>query len=282
MSEDEELSIWDHVQELSSRLRRITVALVITMMIVMSLPADLEKIVKLDFSDYTLLVSKLLEAIQETLLPEGVTLIAFNWLDSFYIYVMIAFTISFIICLPYVAAQVYAFLAPAIYENEKKGLVVFVSMFVLLFLLGVTYAYFILIPATFRVLYQFVYQTRVMPFYSVKDFFDIISFGLVGSGLFYTFPLVLYTLVVIDIIIVDDLRRMRKHLFLGLAIVTAFLTPDPTPVSMLLMTIPFYILYELTIIILSRIMKNRPNRVIEAGLQASLEVLGKTEDAFDS
>jgi sec-independent protein translocase protein TatC len=283
MSEDEELSIWDHVQELSSRLRRIMVALVITMMIVMSLPADLEKIIKLDFSDYTLLVSKIIEMLQEAVLPEGVTLIAFNWLDSFYIYVMVAFTISFIICLPYIATQVYAFLAPAIYENEKKGLIVFVSMFVLLFLLGVTYAYFILIPATFRVLYQFVYQTRVMPFYSVKDFFDIISFGLVGSGLFYTFPLVIYTLVVIDIIMVDDLRRMRKHLFLGLAIVTAFLTPDPTPVSMLLMTIPFYILYELTIIILSRIMKNRPSRVIETGLQASLELLGKTEGSnFDS
>ena len=279
MSEDEELSIWDHVQELSSRLRRIMVALVITMMIVMSLPANLEKIIRLDFSDYTLLVSKIIEMLQEAVLPEGVTLIAFNWLDSFYIYMMISFTISFIICLPYVATQVYAFLAPAIYENEKKGLLVFVSMFVLLFLLGVTYAYFILIPATFRVLYQFVYQTRVMPFYSVKDFFDIISFGLVGSGLFYTFPLVIYTLVVIDIIMVDDLRRMRKHLFLALAIVTAFLTPDPTPVSMLLMTIPFYILYELTIIILSRIMKNRPSRAIETGLQASLELLGKTEDS---
>jgi len=283
MSEDEELSIWDHVQELSSRLRRIMVALVIVMMIVMSLPADLEKIIRLDFSDYTLLVSKIIEMLQEAVLPEGVTLIAFNWLDSFYIYVMIAFTISFIICLPYIATQVYAFLAPAIYENEKKGLFAFVSVFVFLFLLGVSYAYFILIPATFRVLYQFVYQTRVMPFYSVKDFFDIISFGLVGSGLFYTFPLVIYTLVVIDIIMVDDLRRMRKHLFLGLAIVTAFLTPDPTPVSMLLMTIPFYILYELTIIILSRVMKNRPNRVIETGLQASLDILGKTGDSnFDS
>lgn len=283
MSEDEELSIWDHVQELSSRLRRIMVALVIVMMIVMSLPTDLEKIIRLDFSDYTLLVSKIIEMLQEAVLPEGVTLIAFNWLDSFYIYVMIAFTISFIICLPYIATQVYAFLAPAIYENEKKGLFAFVSVFVLLFLLGVTYAYFILIPATFRVLYQFVYQTRVMPFYSVKDFFDIISFGLVGSGLFYTFPLVIYTLVVIDLIMVDDLRRMRKHLFLGLAIVTAFLTPDPTPVSMLLMTIPFYILYELTIIILSRVMKNRPNRVIETGLQASLDILGKTGDSnFDS
>lgn len=283
MSKDEELSIWDHVQELSSRLRRIVVALVITMMIVMSLPADLEKIVKLDFSDYTLLVSKIIGLLQDALLPEGVTLIAFNWLDSFYIYVMISFTVSFIICLPYVATQVYAFLAPAIYENEKKRLFVFVSMFVLLFLLGVTYAYFILIPVTFRVLYQFVYQTRVMPFYSVKDFFNIISFGLFGSGLFYTFPLVIYTLVVIDLIMVDDLRRMRKHIFLGLAIVTAILTPDPTPVSMLLMTIPFYILYELTIIVLSRLMKNRPDRTIEAGLRASLEFLGKGEDSnFDS
>ncbi len=122
------------------------------------------------------------------------------------------------------------------------------------------------------------YQTRVMPFYSVKDFFDIITFGMVGSGLFYTFPLVIYTLVVIDIITVDDLRKMRKHLFLGLAIVTAFLTPDPTPVSMSLMTVPFYILYELTIIVLSRIMKNRPDRVIETGLKASLELLGETED----
>jgi len=279
MSKDEELSIWDHVQELSSRLRRIVVALVITMMIVMSLPADLEKIVKLDFSDYTLLVSKIIGLLQDALLPEGVTLIAFNWLDSFYIYVMISFTVSFIICLPYVATQVYAFLAPAIYENEKKRLFVFVSMFVLLFLLGVTYAYFILIPVTFRVLYQFVYQTRVMPFYSVKDFFNIISFGLFGSGLFYTFPLVIYTLVVIDLIMVDDLRRMRKHIFLGLAIVTAILTPDPTPVSMLLMTIPFYILYELTIIVLSRLMKNRPDRTIEAGLRASLEFLGKGEDS---
>jgi sec-independent protein translocase protein TatC len=279
MSEEEELNIWDHVQELSSRLRRIILALVVVMMAVMSMPADLGKVIQLDFSDYTLLVSKIIEILQDAVLPEGVTLIAFNWLDSFYIYVMIAFTLSFIICLPYTATQVYGFLAPAIYKNEKRGLFVFVGSFVLLFLLGIMYAYFILIPATFRVLYQFVYQTRVMPFYSVKDFFDIISFGLIGSGLFYTFPLVIYTLVVIDLITVDDLRRMRKHLFLGLAVVTAILTPDPTPVSMLLMTIPFYILYEFTIIILSRVMKNRPNRVIKAGLQASLEVLEKTGDS---
>jgi sec-independent protein translocase protein TatC len=79
--------------------------------------------------------------------------------------------------------------------------------------------------------------------------------------------------VAIDLITVGDLRSIRKHIFLGLAIVTAFLTPDPTPVSMLLMVIPFYIIYELTIIILSKIMKNKPDHTINLGIKASLKWL---------
>jgi sec-independent protein translocase protein TatC len=277
MSEDEELVIWDHVEELSSRLRKIIVILLVIMMIVMSLPSDLSKIIKLDFTDYTLFVSRIIEMLQETLLPEGVTLIAFNWLDSFYIYVILSFMISFIICLPYIATQIYAFLAPALYKNEKKGLFSFVTVFVMLFLLGIGYAYFLLVPTTFKVLYGFVYQTRVMPFYSVKDFFNLVTFGLFGSGLFYTFPLLIYVLIVIDLVTVNDLRGLRKQLFIALAIVTAFLTPDPTPVSMLLMTIPFYFIYEITIIVLGRIMKDRPDKAIEEGLRASLEILAGTD-----
>lgn len=273
MSSNEEYGIWDHFEELSSRLRRIVVAILVTMIIVMSLPSDLSKIVRLDFSNYTLLVSKIMEVLQDTLLPEGVTLIAFNWLDSFNLYIIISFALSFIICLPYIAMQLYAFIAPALYENEKKSLLIFVLVFVSLFSLGVLYAYIVLVPATFTVLYKFVHQARVMPFYSVKDFFDLIIFGLLGSGLFYTFPILIYALVAMDLIVVDDLRGIRRHIFLGLAIVTAFITPDPTPVSMLLMTIPFYIIYELTIIILNRIIKKKPDHKINAGLQASLKLL---------
>jgi sec-independent protein translocase protein TatC len=214
-----------------------------------------------------------MEILQDTLLPEGVTLIAFNWLDSFYIYFTLSFMISFIICLPYTAAQLYAFLAPALYENEKKSLFVFVAVFVFLFLFGVFYAYFILVPTTLSVLYRFVYQTRVMPLYAVKDFFGLVFFGLFGSGLFYTFPLIVYVLVAIDLVIVDDLRSIRKQVFLVLAIITAFLTPDPTPVSMLLMTVPFYIIYELMILVLSYIMRDKPDPTIKAGLDASLKLL---------
>jgi sec-independent protein translocase protein TatC len=275
MSDYEERSIWDHFEELSSRLRRIVIALLVTMIIVMSLPSDLSKIAEFDFSNYTFFVSIVIEVIQESLLPEEATLIAFNWLDSFNIYVIVSFFLSFIICLPYTATQIYAFLSPALYEKERKSLLKFVLVFVFLFSLGVLYAYLVLVPATFTVLYKFVNQTRVMPFYSVKDFFDLVILELIGSGLFYTFPLILYTLVIIDLIIIDDLRSLRKHIFIGLAIITAFLTPDPTPISMILMTVPFYIIYELTIIILSHITKKKPDPIINAGLQSSLKLLEK-------
>ena len=282
MSEELELDFWDHFEELSSRLRRIVVVILVVMMVVMSLPSDLTMIYRMEFTDYQPLISSLIEVVQETLLPDGVTLIAFNWLDSFYIYVVISFVIGFVICLPYIAAQIYGFVAPAMYEEEKRSLFIFVLVFILLFVLGVAYAYYVIVPATFTILYRFVDQARVMPFYSVKDFFEVITFGLFGTGIFYTFPLAIYILVRIDLILVDDLRNIRRELFVGLTVLTALLTPDPTPVSMLLMTIPFFILYEISIIILSRLMRDKPNPVIVEGTEKALELLSRTQSSESS
>ena len=121
MSDDLALTIWEHFEELSSRFRRIVVILIIVMMIVMSVPSDLSKFLSLDFSDNQPLISSLVETIQITQLPEGVTLIALNWLDSFYIYILLSFIISFIICLPYIAVQLYGFISPAMYKKERKN-----------------------------------------------------------------------------------------------------------------------------------------------------------------
>ncbi len=103
MSDENELEIWDHLEDLTTRLRRVIYVLLIVMVLVMSLPSDFSRIWQLDFTDYTLLMTDLMQLLQNMLLPEGVTLIAFNWLDSFYIYFVISFAISFVICLPYIA-----------------------------------------------------------------------------------------------------------------------------------------------------------------------------------
>jgi sec-independent protein translocase protein TatC len=278
---DLELTVWDHIEELSQRLRRVLFLLIISTVIVSSIPSDFSKITSLDFSDYKPLISYLMEFLQDSLLPEEVTLIAFNWLDTFYIYFLLAFIMGIIITLPYSAYQIYSFVAPAMYSYEKSRMFKFIIVFVSLFSVGILYAYFILLPTTFKVLYNFVYQTRVMPFFSVKDFFGIVAFGLFGSGLFYTFPLIIYMLVKADLLELDTLREKRKEFFLVILIVTAFLTPDPSPFSMLLMTVPFYLLYEITIQVLSRNNRDQSEKELEMGLNASKELLERLRKVSD-
>ena len=275
MSHDDELSIWDHLDELAGRLRRALLAVVIATVAMAALPGDLGRALRLDFSNYRPLISTVMEVIQDSLLPEGVNLIAFNWLDTFYIYFLVAMVIGVIITLPYLAYHLYQFISPALYAHERRSVFTFVAVATVLFSIGAAYAWFILLPTTFNVLYRFVYQSRIMPFFSVKDFFNMVAFGLIGSGLFYTFPIVIWMLVVTDLIEVKTLKDNRKQLFLGLIIVTAVLTPDPTPFSMLLMSVPFYLLYELTIQVLGRMKKEPADMVLESGLRASRELLAR-------
>ncbi len=278
MTVDEEQSIWDHLEELATRLRRVVVVIVVATVAIISVPSNPAEILKLNLSGYRPLISLILEFIQDSLLPDGVNLIAFNWLDTFSIYFMVAFVLGMLVTMPYMAYELYQFIAPALYPSERNRMYAFIIVVTGLFTVGALYAWFILLPTTFRVLYNFVYQSKVLPFFSIKDFYDMVSFGLLGSGLFYTFPVIIYFLVAADLIMVQTLKDNRKQLFLALLIITAIFTPDPTPFSMLLMSIPFYILYEITIQVLSRVTKEKRDPAIDIGIQASREMLSRHQD----
>ena len=279
MTVDEEQSVWDHLEELSRRLRRVVIVIVVATAVIISLPSNPAEILRLNLSGYRPLISLILEFIQDALLPEGVNLIAFNWLDTFYIYFMVAVVLGTLVSTPYMAYELYQFIAPALYPSEKRRMYAFIVVVTGLFTMGTLYAWFILLPTTFTVLYNFVYQSKVLPFFSIKDFYNMVSFGLLGSGIFYTFPVVIYFLVAADLVMVQTLKANRKQLFLALLLITAIFTPDPTPFSMLLMSIPFYLLYEITIQILSRIKKEPEDKSVANGIQASRELLERLQDS---
>lgn len=279
MTVDEEQSVWDHLEELSKRLRRVVIVIVVATAVIISMPSNPAELLRLNLSGYRPLISLVLEFIQGSLLPEGVNLIAFNWLDTFYIYFMVAFVLGILVTMPYMAYELYQFIAPALYPSERQRMYVFIGVVTGLFTVGTLYAWFILLPTTFTVLYNFVYQSNVLPFFSIKDFYNMVSFGLLGSGIFYTFPVVIYFLVAADLVMVQTLKDNRKQLFLALLLITAIFTPDPTPFSMLLMSIPFYILYEITIQVLSRVKKEPEDTSVEIGIQASRDLLEKLRDS---
>ena len=278
MSEESEMGIWDHVEELAHRLRRIFFAIALATMLFTALPSDFGKILRLNFDGYTPLVSSLIGFIQESMLPEGVILIAFNWLDTFSIYIQVSVIMGIITTLPYTSYQLIKFISPALYENEKRTVVVFVGVATILFGVGVLYAWLILLPTTFVMLYRFVYTSRVMPMYSVADFFNIFAMGILGSGLFYMFPIVIWLLIKGDLIDVQILKDNRRQVFVVLLIITSLL-PDPTPMTMFLMTVPFYLLYELTIQILSRVYKTNRDVVVR-GVLASKRLLESIDSEF--
>jgi sec-independent protein translocase protein TatC len=152
MSHEEEQTVWDHLEELAQRLRKALFAVVIVTITVIALPSDFSSILRLDFSNYTPLVATLMGFIQDSLLPEEVTLIAFNWLDTFYIYFLIAMVVGVIITLPYLAYELYQFIKPAMYPHERKSVYSFIFAVTILFVTGTVYAWFILLPTTFTVL----------------------------------------------------------------------------------------------------------------------------------
>ena len=279
MTVDEEQSVWDHLEELSKRLRRVVIVIVLATALIISMPSNPAELLRLNLSGYRPLISLVLEFIQGSLLPEGVNLIAFNWLDTFYIYFMVAFVLGILVTMPYMAYELYQFIAPALYPSERRRMYAFIIVVTGLFTVGTLYAWFILLPTTFTVLYNFVYQSNVLPFFSIKDFYNMVSFGLLGSGIFYTFPVVIYFLVAADLVMVQTLKDNRKQLFLALLLITAIFTPDPTPFSMLLMSIPFYILYEITIQVLSRVKKEPEDTSVEIGIQASRDLLEKLRNS---
>ncbi len=100
-----------------------------------------------------------------------------------------------------------------------------------------------------------------------------------GSGLFYTFPVVVWILVKADLFEVQTLKDNRKQILVGLLIFTAVFTPDPTPFSMVLMSVPFYLIYEMTIRVLGMAEKRKAaDDVLELGLKASRELLARTQE----
>ena len=268
------------MEELAQRLRRIVVAVMLATVVFTSMPSDLGKAIRQGFEGYTPFISTLIAFIQDSMLPKGVILIAFNWLDTFSIYVLMSVTMGVIVTLPYTTYHIFRFVSPALYADERRTIYTFVAVATGLFVVGATYAWLILLPTTFTMLYRFVYNSRVLPMYSVADFFNIFAMGLMGSGLFFMFPLIVWLLVKVDLIEVQTLKNSRRQLFVALLILTAFL-PDPTPLTMFLMSVPFYVLFEITIQILDRMHFVERDDVLERGLAASRSIIGALPGAED-
>lgn len=159
---------------------------------------------------------------------------------------------------PYILIELFRFISPALYENERKYSVQVAVIIYLLFILGVLMSYFVLFPISFRFLGTYSVSTQVVSNITLDSYIStFVSLTLV-MGLVFQLPVIAFFLGKLGVINAEMLSKYRKHAFIVIMLAAAVITP-PDVMTLILVTIPLYLLFELSIQVVRRVGGNLSN-----------------------
>ncbi|MEY3689390.1 MAG: twin-arginine translocase subunit TatC [Ignavibacteria bacterium] len=165
-----------------------------------------------------------------------------------FLYFKVIIMAGLIISMPYTLYQLWKFIAPGLYEKERRwaGKITFYTSFC--FLAGVAFAYWIMIPVMLSFTASFG-STLIKNSIDVTEYFSFITTTLLSAGLIFELPMIAYILAKIGIISPEMLRKYRRHSIVVILVLAAALTPSTDPVSQLVFAAPLWVLYEISILV---------------------------------
>jgi sec-independent protein translocase protein TatC len=219
-----------HLGELRSRLIRAASSVLLVFLLLFYWASDL----------YALLAQPLISA-----LPKGGSMIATDITGGFLVPVKVALMVAFLITLPYVLYQVWAFVAPGLYRHEKQLVLPLVIASVLLFFAGMAFAYFLVFPSVFR------FVSSVMPegvawMTDIDKYLSFVLTTFMAFGLTFEVPVVVILLTRAGIVDIAKLKEIRPYVIVAAFVIGAIFTP-PDVVSQFMLAVPMCLLYELGI-----------------------------------
>jgi len=243
VSESEGESFFSHLIEMRDRLVRALIAVLVVFLCIAFWASDL----------YDLLALPMMQA-----LPEGTKMIATGVVTPFLVPIKVALLVSFMVALPYVLYQAWAFIAPGLYSHEKKLVMPLVVASTILFYLGMAFCYFFVFQTVFKFVYSFAPKSiTVAP--DIENYLSFVMTMFLAFGVTFEVPVAVIVLVKIGFVTVEKLREIRPYFIVGAFIIAAVVTP-PDVVSQLLLAIPLCILYEAGIIVASMLMRSAAAR----------------------
>ena len=261
-------ALWGHIIELLSRLKISIFTLFASTLIVLLVPVDIASLGQsLSESNYNTVSTMVINRLIQDMLPKGVELLPLDWFTPFNVYISVSIFLGVIISSPVILYQVYRFIAPALYEGEKRVVFLFIGSFSILFLAGVVMGYILLVPTTFRMLLGLTTILGISPKYELSSFFTIILGGVLMTGLFYTFPVFFLSLVKLGVLKTSMITGARKFIYVGVFILICIITPDPTILSDVLLFLPTIVLIELSVIIGKKIEGDRAKAMMSSSVK---------------
>lgn len=255
-SDGEGLSFWDHLESLRWTIFRVLIALVILVLLLFGVSDFLfNEIIfpplSSDFVIYRFMCS-LSEQLQIPALCPGdfeIKLINFNLSGQFMAHLTTVFTVAFLLTVPYLLFEIWKFVRPALYDNERKniGWVFLSSSF--LFYLGAIVSYYLIFPLSIRFLGTYQISELVPNQISLDSYMSTLFLLTFAMGITFEMPVLAYFLSKLGIITRNTLRSGRNIAIIVILIISAVITPTTDPFTMLVVAFPLYLLYEVSILV---------------------------------
>jgi len=232
-TEDVKMSLTEHLMELRKRLVRSLMALLLGFGVCYY------------FKDY---IFDVITRPLTRVLPKSSYLIYTGMTEAFFTYMKIAFFASLILTSPFILYQIWKFIAPGLLPKERQLVVPFVVSSTALFVSGVLFGYFIVLPPAFKFFVSFNNQ-YLQALLSFKDYLSLFVTFLLGFGISFELPIFIFFLTKLGVVNPRLLSQQRRYAILVIFIVAAVLTPSPDALSQILMAIPLLFLYEVSIFV---------------------------------
>ena len=238
------MSFWDHLDVLRGTLFRSAGAILLLSVVFMAIPHRLFDVVlwpsSPDFILYRLLG-----------LDFGMSLINIDISAQFFVHLKMSVLCGAILAFPYVIYEIWKFIAPALYDKEKKAVRKAFGLSSFLFYLGVLVGYFVVLPVCLMFFMNYTVSDAVQNTISLNSYISLFTSMVFLIGLLFEFPTVVMVLSSIGVLTRKQLRKSRKYAFVVILVLAALITPSD-PFSMFVLSVPLYGLYEFSILMCKR------------------------------
>lgn len=255
--DDTQAPLLDHLIELRRRLVRAVAALLVAFAVCFYFADDI----------FGFLVRPLTQAFAET--PGEGRLVYTKLYEAFFVQIKVAMFAAFMVSFPIIANQLWAFIAPGLYAREKRAFLPFIIATPVLFTMGASLAYFVVMPTAFAWFLGFEGVSGGLPqeaLPAMGDYLDLVMRFLLAFGISFLLPVLLMLLNTAGIVTRDQLAATRRYIIVLVFVVAAVITP-PDVVSQLLLAVPLLILFEASMVLMlfSERKRARAAQAAEAG-----------------
>lgn len=250
---DQAKSFWDHLDELRTCLIRIIIVVSVGAIVAFALKTEVFSIVlaptKADFITYRLF-SQFGEIVDFNL-----NLINTQLTSQFSVHMQVSVMVGLICVCPYILYSIFKFVSPALYENERKYARILVMAGYIMFMTGVALCYFLIFPLTIRFLGNYQVSEEVSNIITLSSYIDTLTMLTLMLGIVFELPILCMLLGKMGILTAEFMREYRRHAIVIILIVAAIITPTTDVMTLMLVTLPIYLLYETSIFAVKMINK---------------------------